>query len=71
MKIRLFYTDIPFWRAEVSRLALYIGNVDFENVCMTWRDDFDIMVNTGKLPYGVQAPFRQVPVLEVDGQVIG
>ena len=71
MKIRLFYTDIPFWRAEVSRLALYIGNVDFENVCMTWRDDFDIMVNTGKLPYGVQAPFRQIPVLEVDGQVIG
>ncbi len=71
MKIRLFYTDIPFWRAEVSRLALYIGNVDFENVHLTRRDDFDIMVNTGILPYGVQAPFRQVPVLEVDGQVIG
>ena len=29
MKIRLFYTQIPFWRAEVSRLALYIGNIDY------------------------------------------
>ena len=71
MKIRLFYTNIPFWRAEVSRLALYIGNIDFEDVRMTWRDDFDTMIKTGKLPYGVTAPFRQIPVLEVDGQVIG
>ena len=71
MKIRLFYTEIPFWRAEVSRLALYIGNIDFEDVRMTWREDFDIMVDTGKLPYGVTSPFRQIPVLEVDGQVIG
>jgi glutathione S-transferase len=29
------------------------------------------MVDTGKLPYGVTSPFRQIPVLEVDGQVIG
>ena len=71
MKIRLFYTEIPFWRAEVSRLALYIGNIDFEDVRMTWREDFDTMVNTGKLPYGVTSPFRQIPVLEVDGQAIG
>lgn len=71
MKIRLFYSNIPFWRAEVSRLALYIGGIDFEDVRMTWRDDFDKMVHTGKLPYGVTSPFRQIPVLEVDGQVIG
>ena len=71
MKIRLFYTEIPFWRAEVSRLALYIGDIDFEDVRMTWRKDFDIMINTGKLPYGVISPFRQIPVMEVDGQVIG
>ena len=71
MKIRLFYSDIPFWRVEVSRLALYIGSIDFEDVRMTWRDDFDTMVNTGKLPYGVTSPFRQIPVMEVDGQVIG
>ena len=71
MKIRLFYTEIPFWRAEVSRLALYIGNIDFEDVRMTWREDFDTMIETGKLPYGVTSPFRQIPVMEVDGQVVG
>ena len=71
MKIRLFYTEIPFWRAEVSRLALYIGNIDFEDVRMTWKEDFDTMIETGKLPYGVTSPFRQIPVMEVDGQVIG
>jgi len=71
MKIRLFYTDIPFWRAEISRLTLYLGGIDFEDVRMTWRDDFDKMVNTGKLPYGLTSPFRQIPVLEVDGHVIG
>ena len=71
MKIRLFYTNIPFWRAEVSRLSLYIGNIDFEDVRMAWREDFDTMIDTGKLPYGVTSPFRQIPVLEVDGQVIG
>ena len=71
MKIRLFYTELPFWRAEVSRLSLYIGNIDFEDVRMAWREDFDTMIDTGKLPYGVTSPFRQIPVLEVDGQVIG
>jgi glutathione S-transferase len=71
MKIRLFYTEIPFWRAEVSRLALYIGNIDFEDVRMTWREDFDTMIETGKLPYGVTSPFRQIPVMEVDRQVVG
>ena len=71
MKIRLFYTEIPFWRAEVSRLALYIGNIDFEDVRMTWKEDFDTMIETGKLPYGVTSPFRQIPVMEVDGQVVG
>ncbi len=71
MKIRLFYTEIPFWRAEVSRLALYIGNIDFEDVRMSWREDFDTMIETGKLPYGVTSPFRQIPVMEVDGQVVG
>ena len=71
MKIRLFYTNLPFWRAEVCRLALYIGNIDFEDVRMKWRDDFDMMINTGKLPNGLKSPFRQIPVMEVDGKMIG
>ena len=44
MKIRLFYSDIPFWRAEVSRLALYIGKIEFEDVRLSWKDDFKKMV---------------------------
>ena len=50
MTIRLFYTEIPFWRAEVSRLALYIGNIDFEDVRMTWREDFDTMIDLENYP---------------------
>ena len=25
--IKIYYFDFPFWRAEVSRLALHLGNV--------------------------------------------
>ena len=24
---KIYYYDTPFWRAEISRMALYIGNV--------------------------------------------
>ena len=27
--IKLRYFDFPFWRAEVSRLALHLGNVSY------------------------------------------
>merc|ERR1712203_1176091 len=30
--IKLYYGEFPFWRAEVSRLALHLGKVPFENV---------------------------------------
>ena len=29
MNITLYYFKIPFWRAEVSRLALFIGDIPF------------------------------------------
>ena len=29
MKLKLFYFSIPFWRAEVTRISLYINNIDF------------------------------------------
>ena len=32
MKLKFIYGDIPFWRAEVGRLALYFGNIDFEDI---------------------------------------
>merc|ERR1712241_1073859 len=61
--IKIYYFDFPFWRAEVSRLALHLGNVPFENVKVTFADR-DSLKEAGKAPLG-QAPF-----LEVDGKVI-
>ena len=63
MHIALTYFDFPFWRAEVSRLALHIGGVDFEDRRPS-REAFRAMKAAGQLPYG------QLPVLEVDGVII-
>ena len=29
--IKVYYSHTPFWRAEVLRVSLYIGNIPFEN----------------------------------------
>jgi len=60
-KITLHYMDFPFWRAEVARLALHLGKVEFE--------DHRIKDRTAWLEEG-KAPYGQVPVLEVDGKII-
>jgi len=59
--IKHYYFDFPFWRAEVSRLSLILGNVPFEDVRIKSLDEFKA---SGK------APFGQAPVLEVDGKLI-
>ncbi len=64
MKLRLMYFAFPFWRAEASRVALFLGNVEFDNVHVG-RDEFMAMKSSGELPYG------QLPVLEVDGFRVG
>ena len=46
MKLKFIYGDIPFWRAEVGRLALYFGNIDFEDIRIT-RDNFYTLKRTG------------------------
>merc|ERR1719189_1630971 len=61
--LKLRYFDIPLWRAEVSRLALTLGNVPFENVKVTFADR-DPLREAGKAPLG------QFPTLEVDGKVV-
>ncbi len=68
MKITLYYFKIPFWRAEVSRLSLYIGNIPFEDYRIQ-GDDYDKFKQTGELPNKKIAPFKQLPVLEVDGKI--
>ena len=69
MKLILYYFSIPFWRAEVTRLALYMNDIEFvdHRISDTERDHFK---KNGQLPNGMIAPFRQLPVLEVDGKIV-
>ncbi len=66
--IKIYYSHKPFWRAEVTRLALFIGNIPFTDFRIE-KDDYEIFKKTGKLPNNQIAPFRQLPVLEVDGKI--
>ncbi len=68
MKITLYYFKIPFWRAEVSRLALFIANIPFDDHRIE-GDEYVEFKKAGKLPNGKIAPFKQLPVLEVDGKI--
>ena len=63
MKLRLIYPDLPFWRAETSRLALFIGGIEFEDVRPS-REEITKMRKDGTFPFG------QFPVLQVDGKTI-
>ena len=63
MKLRLIYPDLPFWRAETSRLALFIGGIEFEDVRPS-REEILKMKTDGTFPFG------QFPVLQVDGNTI-
>ena len=69
MKITLFYFKIPFWRAEVTRLSLFIGDIPFEDYRIE-NEDYNKFKKTGELPNKKIAPFKQLPVLDVDGKII-
>merc|ERR1712059_203165 len=58
--IKIYYADFPFWRAEVSRLALHLGKVPFE----------DCRVSVAEIKEGGKSPFGQAPFLEVDGKAL-
>merc|ERR1711872_939890 len=62
--LKIFYGDMPFWRAEVSRLALHLGKVPFEDVRLKTPEERAAFQNSGKSPFG------QAPILEVDGKSI-
>jgi glutathione S-transferase len=59
--LKVYYGDMPFWRAEVVRLALFMGDVPFEDVRDQKRVD---LIAAGKLTFGA------VPVLEADGKML-
>ena len=63
MKLKLSYPDLPFWRAETSRLALFIGEIEFEDYRPS-REEIAKMRTEGVFPFG------QFPVLQVDDKTI-
>ena len=60
---------MPFWRAEVGRISLFIGDVEFEDVRID-REEFLRAKESGKLDDGTVMPFHQMPVLVVGGSSI-
>ena len=63
MKLKLFYPDLPFWRAETSRIALFIGGIEFEDIRPS-REELKKMKTEGFFPFG------QFPILHVDDKTI-
>ena len=63
MKLKLIYPDLPFWRAETSRIALFIGGIEFEDIRPS-REEIKKMKTEGYFPFG------QFPILQVDGKTI-
>ena len=70
MDLKVYYSHTPFWRAEVLRISLFIGNISFEDVRIS-REEFREVILTGKLRNGIIIPFHQLPVLEIDGKIVG
>lgn len=70
MKLKIYYSHTPFWRAEVLRVSLFIGNIPFDDIRIS-REDFRDVILTGKLRNTIEIPFNQLPVLEIDGKIVG
>jgi len=69
MKLKLIYFDQPFWRAEIARLSLYMSDIEFEDYRIT-SEDLSYLKENGALSDGSAIPFRQLPVLVIEGQSI-
>lgn len=70
MKLKIYYSHTPFWRAEVLRVSLFIGNIPFEDIRIS-KEEFIEVILTGKLRKKIEIPFHQLPVLEINGKIIG
>ena len=65
MKLTFIYLNFPFWRAEVGRIALYFGDIEFESRIID-REEFAAMKRDGFLNDRTVIPFHQLPCLLVD-----
>ncbi len=66
MNVTLIYLDNPFWRIELARIPLFIGNISFNDKRIT-LEEFRSAKETGFLKDGTKLPFYQIPCLVVDG----
>ena len=55
--------------AEIGRIALHIGEVDFEDVRIS-REEWLRAKESGQLDDGTALPYRQIPCLCIDGKSI-
>ena len=69
MDIKIIYFDLPFWRAEISRLPLFIANIDFEDFRPS-DDEWDYAKENGKMKDGTIIPFSELPVLSINGESV-
>ena len=69
MNLSLIYFDFPFWRAEVSRIALNIGKIKFNDI-RVGREEFMRARSSGKLDDGTIIPFNQLPCLKINDETI-
>ncbi len=65
MSLKIIYVDTPFWRAEVPRLSLFYGSIDYEDIRIS-REDFLSAKKNGFTQSGHNLPFRQIPVLIIN-----
>jgi glutathione S-transferase len=67
--LKIIYFDLPFWRAEISRLPLFIANIDFEDFRPS-DEEWDYAKENGKMKDGTKIPFSELPVLSINGESI-
>ena len=69
MELTFIYFDFPFWRAEVGKIALFLGGIAFKNKIIT-REEFQRVKINGQLDDGTIIPFHQLPCLIIDNSPI-
>ena len=65
MDLKIIYVNTPFWRAEVPRISLFYGSIDYEDIRIS-REDFLSAKMNGYTKSGHYLPLRQIPVLIIN-----
>ena len=69
MKLSFIYLDFPFWRSEISKIALHIKRIEFENRVIM-PEEFKRVKENGRLDDCTPIPHHQLPCLLVDGHAL-